>query len=75
MFDRLLHNDVFDIDRFVALQRRVTGRYSWLRRDIMLLIGGGMKLAGMKVPVLDYEFGGLFYGPKVEVIQPDLHLP
>lgn len=42
---------------------------------ILLLIGGGMKLAGMKVPVLDYKFGGLFFGPKVEVIQPDLHLP
>jgi hypothetical protein len=42
---------------------------------ILLLIGGGLKLAGQRLPVLDYQFGGLFFGPKVEVIQPDLHLP
>jgi hypothetical protein len=41
----------------------------------LLLIGGGLKLAGQRLPVLDYKFGGLFFGPKVEVIQPDLHLP
>ncbi len=41
---------------------------------VLLLIGGGMKVAGAKIPVIDYPFGGLFFGPKVEIQQPDLHL-
>ena len=41
---------------------------------VLLLIGGGMKLAGQKLPVIDYPFGGLFTGPRVEIQQPDLHL-
>ena len=27
---------------------------------ILVLIGGGMKLAGQKLPVIDFPFGGLF---------------
>ena len=42
---------------------------------VLLLIGGGMKLAGQKLPVVDYPFGGLFTGPRVEIQQPDLKLP
>lgn len=42
---------------------------------VLILIGGGMKLAGQKLPVIDYPFGGLFFGPQVEIQQPDLQLP
>jgi hypothetical protein len=42
---------------------------------VLLLIGGGMKLAGQKLPILDFPFGGLFTGPQVEIQQPDLNLP
>ena len=42
---------------------------------VLLLIGGGLKLAGQKLPLLDYRFGGLFFGPKVQIVQPDLNLP
>ena len=42
---------------------------------VLLVIGGGMKLAGQQLPVVDYPFGGLFFGPRVEIQQPDLDLP
>jgi hypothetical protein len=42
---------------------------------VLVLIGGGMKLAGMQLPVLDYPLGGPLTQPQVEIQQPDLDLP
>ena len=42
---------------------------------VLLLIGGGMKLAGMQIPILDYPLGGPMAQPKIDVVQPDLNLP
>jgi hypothetical protein len=49
----------------------------WLLSFLLVLaiIGGGLKFAGMKLPVIDYPLGGLFGQPQVERIQPDLNLP
>lgn len=41
----------------------------------LLLIGGGMKLAGAQIPLLDYPLGGPMSQPRIEVQQPDLNLP
>jgi hypothetical protein len=41
----------------------------------LLLIGGGIKLAGAQIPILDYPLGGPMAQPRIEVQQPDLHLP
>lgn len=42
---------------------------------VLLLIGGGMKLAGMELPIIDFGFDGLFGQPQIEIMQPDLNLP
>jgi len=42
---------------------------------VLILIGGGMKLAGMQLPVLDYPLGGPMRQPQVDIQQPDLDLP
>lgn len=42
---------------------------------LLLLIGGGMKLAGAQIPILDYPLGGPMAQPHIQVVQPDLHLP
>jgi hypothetical protein len=42
---------------------------------VLLLIGGGMKLAGMQLPILDYPLGGPMTQPKIEIVEPDLNLP
>lgn len=42
---------------------------------VLVLIGGGLKLAGTQLPVIDYPFGGLFFGPTVEIQQPNVNLP
>jgi hypothetical protein len=42
---------------------------------VLILIGGGMKLAGMQLPVLDYPLGGPMRQPQVDIRQPDLDLP
>jgi hypothetical protein len=42
---------------------------------VLLLIGGGMKVAGMQLPILDYPLGGPMQQPQIEVQQPDLNLP
>jgi hypothetical protein len=42
---------------------------------VLALIGGGMKLIGMQLPVLDYSLGGPMTQPQVEIQQPDLNLP
>lgn len=41
---------------------------------LLVLIGGGMKLAEMQIPVLDYPLGGPFSQPRIDVVQPDLNL-
>lgn len=42
---------------------------------VLILIGGGMRLAGAQLPVIDYPFGGLFFGPTIEIQQPGIELP
>jgi hypothetical protein len=42
---------------------------------VLLLIGGGIKLAGQQIPILDYPLGGPMAQPKIEVQQPNLNLP
>jgi hypothetical protein len=42
---------------------------------VLLLIGGGMKVAGMQLPILDYPLGGPMQQPQIDVQQPDLNLP
>ena len=41
----------------------------------LLLIGGGLKLAGAQIPILDYPFGGPMAQPQIEVQQPEFNLP
>ena len=41
----------------------------------LLIIGGGMKLAGMQLPVIDYPLGGLMQQPQIEVVEPNVNLP
>jgi hypothetical protein len=41
---------------------------------LLLLIGGGIKLAGMQIPILD-PLGGPMTQPQVEIRQGDLELP
>jgi hypothetical protein len=43
---------------------------------VLLIIGGGMKVAGMQIPIFDYPLGGPMAQPVIHVKQaPDLHLP
>lgn len=42
---------------------------------VLLIIGGGMKLAGMQLPILDYSLGGPFTQPRIDIVQPSLGLP
>jgi hypothetical protein len=43
---------------------------------ILLVIGVGMKVAGMQIPVIDYPLGrGPLTQPQIEIMQPDLDLP
>ena len=42
---------------------------------ILLLIGGGMKLAGVQLPLLDYSLGGPMAQPRIEIQQPNLNVP
>jgi hypothetical protein len=42
---------------------------------VLVLIGGGIKLAGQQIPILDYPLGGPMAQPKIEVQQPNLNLP
>jgi hypothetical protein len=41
---------------------------------VLLLIGGGLKLAGQRLPILDYPLGGLFTQPQIQV-QTNITLP
>ena len=42
---------------------------------VLLLIGGGMKLVGARIPILDYPLGGPMTQPQIEIVQPDVNLP
>ncbi len=42
---------------------------------LLAIIGGGLKLAGMQLPILDYPLGGPFSQPRIDVVEPDLNLP
>jgi hypothetical protein len=42
---------------------------------VLLLIGGGIKLAGAQIPILDYPLGGPMAQPRIEVQQPNINLP
>jgi hypothetical protein len=42
---------------------------------VLLVIGGGMKLAGAQLPILDYPLGGPMAQPRIEIQQPNLNLP
>jgi hypothetical protein len=42
---------------------------------VLLLIGGGLKLAGTQLPILDYPLGGPLTQPKIVIQQPNLHVP
>ncbi len=42
---------------------------------VLLLIGGGMKMAGAQLPILDYPLGGPMAQPPIDVQQPNLNLP
>jgi hypothetical protein len=42
---------------------------------VLVLIGGGLRLAGAQLPILDYPLGGPMAQPRIEVQQPDLNLP
>jgi hypothetical protein len=42
---------------------------------VLLLIGGGLKLAGAQLPILDYPLGGPMAQPGIEIEQPNLDLP
>ena len=37
---------------------------------ILILIGGGLKLAGAQIPGLDFPFGGLFGQPQIRSSSP-----
>jgi Na+/citrate or Na+/malate symporter len=42
---------------------------------ILLIIGVGLRVAGMRIPVLDYPLGGPMAQPRIEIVEPDLNLP
>ena len=42
---------------------------------VLLIIGGGLKLAGTQIPLLDYPLGGPMAQPQIQVVQPHLNLP
>jgi hypothetical protein len=39
------------------------------------VVAGGMKLAGMQLPILDYPLGGPFSQPHIDIVEPSLGLP
>jgi len=41
---------------------------------LLAIIGGGLKLAGMQLPILDYPLGGPFSQPHIDVVTPSLGL-
>ncbi len=43
--------------------------------QVLLLIVGDKKLAGMQIPALDDLLGGPTSQPHIQVVQPNLNLP
>jgi Na+/citrate or Na+/malate symporter len=41
---------------------------------VLLIIGVGLRVAGMRIPVLDYPLGGPMAQPRIEIVEPDLNL-
>jgi hypothetical protein len=42
---------------------------------LLILIGGGIKLAGARIPILDYPLGGPMTQPQIEIDRGDFDLP
>jgi hypothetical protein len=42
---------------------------------VVLLLTGGIKLAGAQLPVLDYPLGGPMQQAQIDVVEPDINLP
>jgi hypothetical protein len=42
---------------------------------VLVLIGAGLRIAGMRIPVIDYPLGGPMAQPQIQGIEPDLNLP
>ena len=42
---------------------------------VLVVIGGGMKLAGQQLPVIDYPLGGPLRQPQIEIVEPNLNVP
>ena len=42
---------------------------------LVLVLGAGLKLAGMKIPILDYPLGGPMTQPQIDVVRPSLGMP
>ena len=42
---------------------------------LLAIIGGGLKLAGMQLPIFDYPLGAPFGQPGIDIVQPSLAIP
>ena len=42
---------------------------------VLLVIGGGLRLAGLQLPILDYPIGGPMAQPRIVIQQPNLNVP
>lgn len=38
---------------------------------VLLVIGVGLRVAGMQIPILDYPLGGPMGQPRIEIVEPD----
>jgi hypothetical protein len=39
---------------------------------VVILLVGAFKLAGMRLPILDYPLGGPMSQPRIEIVDPDV---
>jgi hypothetical protein len=64
-------------DRAVLASTRHDGavRALFLFLLLLLVIGGGMRLAGLQLPILDYPIGGPMAQPRIVIQQPNLNVP
>jgi len=42
---------------------------------LLILVGGGLRLAGLQLPILDYPLGGPMAQPRIVIQQPNLNVP
>ena len=42
---------------------------------LVLIVAGGLKLAGMQIPILDYPLGGPMTQPQIDMVRPTIGLP